>query len=68
MTLLHRTIRTLDGRPFASAGFTHDSGDVWAWMQETVAHECGVAPNQVGLDETDDGDVLTVDGVPAYKL
>ena len=67
--MIHRTIRTLDGRPFASAGFTDNrNGDVWAWMQETVAHECGVAPNQVGLDETDDGDVLTVDGVPVYRI
>lgn len=63
--MLHRVIKTLDGRPLFSAGFTDDrNGDVWAWVSETVAAEHEVSPDQVGMVE----DTITVDGLPVYLL
>ena len=60
----------LDGRPWASAGFlppfTH--GVKWDWIRETVAAECECDPDQVGCVESDDGDLITVDGMPVYKV
>lgn len=58
----------LDGRPWASAGFLppFQPGAKWDWIRETVAHECGVNEDQVGCIESDDGDLITVDGMPAY--
>ncbi|MGX9443901.1 hypothetical protein ACWX0K_15165 [Nitrobacteraceae bacterium UC4446_H13] len=60
----------LDGRPWASAGFLppFQPGAKWAWIRETVARECGVNEDQVGCIESDDGDVITVDGMPCYSV
>ena len=69
--MYHRSIRNLTtGHPIATAGFDgpNPAGDAWEWMQETVAAELECRPEQVGAIETDDGDVLTVDGVPVYKI
>lgn len=66
--LLHRSILHLDGRPFCSAGFTHDGGDIWEWIRETVADELGCHVDDVGSLETDDGDVVTVEGMPCFKI
>lgn len=75
----HRTVRLLrlDGTEFASAGFPvtgrPDPGAPWAWIQETVAHELGVAEDSVGCLEPDNdedagGDYVTVDGLPVYRV
>lgn len=67
----HRTIRLLhlDGRPWASAGFAGgDPGAAWGWVCETVAAECGVDEDAVGCAESEDGDLITVEGVAVYRL
>ena len=60
----------LDGRPWASAGFLSpfQPGAKWDWIRETIAAECECEPDQVGTMETDDGDVVTVDGMPCYRI
>lgn len=60
----------LDGRPWASAGFLppFQPGATWDWIRETVAHECECDPDQVGCMESDDGDLITVDGMPVYRV
>lgn len=66
-----RTVRILhlDGRVFASAGFLPGPmSDSWAWIVEIVSRELDVDPEQVDLLETDEGDVIAVDGLPAYRL
>jgi hypothetical protein len=67
----HRTIRllTLDGRPWASAGFAGGlPSDAWAWIAETVAHEHGCDEDDVHCEESEDGDLITVEGVAFYKI
>jgi hypothetical protein len=67
--MIHRTIRHLDGRPFATAGFTHDGGDISAWIKETVAAECECHPDDVTSIEADDGwEIILADGLPVYKV
>lgn len=65
----HRWVRILhlDGREWCKAGFTGPS-DSWAWVQETVAHELGCSEDDVGCAESEDGDLVTVDGLPAYRI
>jgi hypothetical protein len=66
----HRTVRilTLDGRPWASAGFSGGlPSDAWAWIAETVAQDCECDPEDVHCEESEDGDLITVDGRPVYK-
>jgi hypothetical protein len=60
----------LDGRPWASAGFLppYQPGARWDWIRETVAAECGADADQVGCIESDDGDMITVDGLPVYLV
>lgn len=63
-----RRIMHLDGRPWASAGFT-GGGDVWGWVLETVAHELETSEESIGLlEDPDRGDLVTVDGIPAFIL
>lgn len=67
----HRTIALLhlDGRLWTSAGFSGGlPSDGWAWIANAVATEHSVDPDDVGCEETEDGDVVTVDGVPVYRL
>lgn len=63
-----RTVRLLhlDGRPWASAGFL--DGSSWTWIANTVARECECDEDQVGCVESDDGDLITVDGLPVYRV
>lgn len=65
----HRTVRilTLDGRPWASAGFTAP-GDAWGWIASEVARECECDPEDVHCEESEDGDLVTVSGRPVYKI
>ena len=67
---IHRALCSLEtGRPIFSADFTDNrNGDIWDWMQSVVSaeHECSV--DDVGLLETDDGDIVTIDGLPAYRI
>lgn len=63
-TYMTRTITRLNGSVFATASFTHDGGDIWAWISETVAQECECAVDQVGALE----DTVTVDGLPVFFL
>jgi DNA-binding XRE family transcriptional regulator len=37
-------------------------------MQETVAHEWGVSEESVAALESDEGDLITVDGMPVYRV
>jgi hypothetical protein len=66
------TLNHLDGRHFATAGFSGGcAGDSWAWIVETVAHELGCGEEQVGCmegSEDEGGDFVTVDGLPCYKI
>lgn len=69
----HRTVRlfNLNGVEFASAGFpcnVRDPGAPWDWIRETVSHELGVNEDDVGCEEADDGDMVTVCGVRTYRL
>jgi hypothetical protein len=58
----------LDGKVIAEASVSFISGDRWAWIVETVARETECREDQVGCVETDEGDVVTVDGIPVYRL
>jgi hypothetical protein len=64
------TLLTLEGAPFASAGFLPgDPGAPWAWIQSLVASEWGVEEDAVGtLESEEDGDLITVDGLPMYRV
>jgi hypothetical protein len=68
----HVTLLHLSGALFATAGFLPgDAGAPWAWIQETVAAECGVAEDAVGCAEAGEeggGDFVTVDGLPVYRV
>ncbi|WP_448043759.1 hypothetical protein [Bradyrhizobium liaoningense] len=65
----HLTLTHLDGRLWASAGFSGGlPSDAWAWVAETVAQEQGCYEDDVGCEESEDGDVVTVNGVAAYRL
>jgi hypothetical protein len=64
LTLLH-----LDGRPWSSAGFAGGlPSDAWAWVAETVAREWACDEDDVHCEESENGDLITVAGRPAYLL
>lgn len=65
VTLLH-----LDGKTtFATAGFLPGNpGDAWNWIVETVAGELECAEEDVHAGESDEGDTVTVDGIPVYMV
>jgi hypothetical protein len=70
--LRHVTLLTLDGRPAFQAGFfPGDPGAPWAWICEVVARECSCSENDVhaleGDEESDFADLITADGIPAYR-
>lgn len=60
MTLWH-TIKTLDGRTLAR---THSipMWNKWPWVEEVVAADAECVPDDVGVVETEDGDIITVLG------
>jgi hypothetical protein len=59
----------LEGAPFASAGFLPgDPGAPWAWIQSVVAEQWGVEEDAVGTLESEEGDFVTVDGLPMYRV
>ncbi len=59
----------LDGRPFASGGFLPGNpGDAWAWIAETVATELGCLESEVEAGESEEGDVVCVEGMPCYMV
>lgn len=66
------TLFQLDGRQWASS--THFApGGAWGWVVETVAHEHDVSEDQVSSlegseDQYDGDDLVTVDGIPVYRL
>lgn len=67
----HRTVTLLqiDGRHFATAGFNGGcAGDSWAWIVSTVAEELSVDPECVGCLDVEDGDFVTVEGLPVYRI
>lgn len=67
--MIHRTIRTLEGRVLATAGFTGPQPPVWEWVQETVAAECECCPDEVTGVENDDGDlIILARGEPVFKI
>lgn len=61
------TLAHLDGRPWAIAGFL-PGGDVWGWILETVAHEHEVSEDAIGCAESEDGDLVTIDGIPMLTI
>ena len=69
-TMRHVTLLRLDGRTWATAGFLPgDPGAPWAWIQETIAHECECNEDDVTVLETeDDGDLITADGIPVARV
>lgn len=63
------TLNRLDGQRFASAGFLGGlASDPWTWIARTVADELECEPEDVGCIETDDGDMVTVFGLPVYQI
>lgn len=67
--MIHRTVTLLhlDGRPWASAGFT-GPGEAWEWIATEVAREHGADPEDVHCSESEDGDVVTVEGQALYRI
>jgi hypothetical protein len=67
----HRTVRlvTLDGRELASADFCGPES-AWSWIADTAAREVGCAPDDVHCleDPGNGGDLVTVDGLPVYRI
>jgi hypothetical protein len=62
----------LDGSLWLSSCHFGPEG-AWGWVLESVAHEHGVDEDQISSLEGDDSqydgdDLVTVDGVPAYRL
>lgn len=61
------TIAYLDGRKaFWTCGLL--GADRWAWVVEKVAYEHDAPARLIGLLESDDGDMITIDGIPVYRL
>ena len=68
-TMRHVSLLHLDGRLWATAGFMPgDPGAPWAWIQETIAAECECNEDDVTVLETDDGDLVTADGIPVATV
>lgn len=66
------TLFHLDGRQWATSTDFGPTG-AWAWVVETVAAEHDVSEDQVSSLEGDESqydgdDLVTVDGVPVYRL
>lgn len=65
------TLHQLDGRPWATSSHFGPSG-AWAWIVESVAHEHGCGEDQIGClesgEEYDCDDLVTVDGLPVYRI
>jgi hypothetical protein len=62
----------LDGSLWLSSCHFGPEG-AWGWVLESVAHEHGVDEDQIASLEGDDSqydgdDLVTIDGVPAYRL
>jgi hypothetical protein len=62
----------LDGSLWLSSCHFGPEG-AWGWVLESVAHEHGVDEDQISSLEGDDSqydgdDLVTIDGVPAYRL
>lgn len=59
----------LDGREWASAGFIGPY-DAWGWIVDSVVAEHGVHEDDVGCleDPEGGGDLVTVDGLPLYRI
>jgi hypothetical protein len=61
------SIKALDtGRTLATADSCIESQ--WDWMQGVIARQFDCDAEDVGGDETDDGDVLTVRGKPVARV
>jgi hypothetical protein len=71
-TLRHVHLLHLDGRPFCSAGFLPGLASApWSWICEVVAAEHECSEEDVGCAEAGedlDGDFVTVNGIPAYRI
>jgi hypothetical protein len=54
-------IKTLDGRSLAR---THSIPlwNKWPWVEDVVAADAECGPDDVGIVETEDGDIITVLG------
>lgn len=65
---LHHVNSGAAGKEWARAGFTGGPGDAWGWIVESVAHEHDCDEDDVGCAESDDGDLVTICGEPAYVI
>ena len=61
------TLCHLDGREWARSSH-FGPGGAWNWILDAVQEEHGVNEDQIGCIETDDGDVVTIDGEPIYRI
>ena len=60
------TVRELaTGQRIASTCFDDPISQRWGWIAAVVAAWFAVRPDDVGIRETDDGDVITICGAPA---
>jgi hypothetical protein len=58
-------ITKLDGTPWATVGFTNpEPGEVRQWAFGVVVEDTNCSPDAVDLV----GNLLTVDGLPCFKL
>lgn len=64
------TLCHLDGREWARSSHFGPAG-AWSWIVETVTHEHGCNEDDVHCaesDEYDGDDLVTVDGLPLYRI
>lgn len=61
------SIVSLDGHAWLASTHFGPSG-AWGWIVESVAAELGCDEDAVGSLESDDGDLVTVDGLPVYRI
>lgn len=70
MTTTHSWIRLLhvnSRATFALAGFTGPFS-AWSWIVDSMIEEHGCDEDDVGCQESDDGDLVTVRGEPMYVV
>lgn len=65
------TLHHLDGRPWATSSH-FGPGGAWAWIVESVREEHACSEDAVGClesgEEYDGDDLVTVDGLPVYRI
>jgi hypothetical protein len=57
--MLWHEIRTIDGRTISR---THTLRNRWEWILDVISQDAGCDPDEIDIVETEDGDIITVDG------